>query len=150
VWAHCMVSTLSRFEPFGFLPVGTPKTLAYAVPVDNEEVLQHCIVNTCQTIRNYSDIFERMWQSMSRHVKAFTESHGHLSTYYKSTISVTTHKLNVSGNMLIWTFFLVMVYETHAQSLSTPSVTPCILAATLHVWKLSPPSATGGQAVRWL
>jgi hypothetical protein len=28
-----------------------------------------------------------------------------LSTYYKCTLSVITHKLNVSGLMLIWTFF---------------------------------------------
>jgi hypothetical protein len=28
-----------------------------------------------------------------------------LSTYYKCTISAITHKLNVSGHMLIWTFF---------------------------------------------
>jgi hypothetical protein len=32
---HCMVSTLVRFESSGFVPVGTPKTLVYAAPVDN-------------------------------------------------------------------------------------------------------------------
>jgi hypothetical protein len=43
-----------------------------------------------------------------------------------------------------------LVYGTRAQILSTPSVTLCILAATLHVWRLYPTSATGGRAVQWL
>jgi hypothetical protein len=127
-----MASTLSRFESSGFLPAGTPKTLAYAVPANNKQALHHCTVDACQTIRNNPTISERMWQAMTRHMKACTESHGHLSTYYKSTISVMS-QINVSGNMLIWTFFLVLVYGTRAQILSTPSVTLCILAATLHV-----------------
>jgi hypothetical protein len=55
--AHYMASTLARFESSGFLPVGTPKTLLYASPVDNEEALHHRIVDVCQTIRNYPGIF---------------------------------------------------------------------------------------------
>jgi hypothetical protein len=45
---------------------------------------------------------------------------GILSTYYKCTLSAVTHKLNVSGKMLMWTFFLVSVCGTRAQSLSAP------------------------------
>jgi hypothetical protein len=51
-----MASTLARFESSGFLPVGTPKALVYAAPVDNEEALHHRIVDACQTIRNCPDI----------------------------------------------------------------------------------------------
>jgi hypothetical protein len=37
-----MAFSLTRFESFGFLTVGTPKNLVYASPVDNEERLSHC------------------------------------------------------------------------------------------------------------
>jgi hypothetical protein len=53
-----MAFTLARFELSGFLPVGTPKSLVYAAPVDNEEALHHRIVGACET------------------TEAFTESHG--------------------------------------------------------------------------
>jgi hypothetical protein len=43
-----------------------------------------------------------------------------LSTYYKCILSAITHKLNVSGHMLVWTFF-VLVCGTLAQSLSASS-----------------------------
>jgi hypothetical protein len=49
------------------------KTLVYAAPVDNKEALHHRIVDACQTIRNYSDIFERMRRSMMRRVEACIE-----------------------------------------------------------------------------
>jgi hypothetical protein len=70
-----MASTLATFESSEFLPVGTPKALVYAAPVDNEEALHIRIVDACQTIRNYSGIFERMRRSMRR-VEACIESHG--------------------------------------------------------------------------
>jgi hypothetical protein len=35
-------------------------------------------------------------------------------------LSAVTHKFNVSGHMFIWTFFLVLVCGTCAQSLSAP------------------------------
>jgi hypothetical protein len=76
-----MASMLARFESSGFLPVWTPKTLTYAAPVDNKEALHHRIVDACQTIHNYPSIFERMWWSMMRHVKACIESHGHFEHY---------------------------------------------------------------------
>jgi hypothetical protein len=40
-----------------------------------------------------------------------------VSTQYSLDV---THKLNVSGHMLIWTFFLVLVCGTRAQNLSAP------------------------------
>jgi hypothetical protein len=39
---------------------------------------------------------------------------------HDSILSAITHKLNVSGHMLIWTFSLVLVSGTYAQNLSTP------------------------------
>jgi hypothetical protein len=71
-----MASTLARFESSGFLPVGTPETLVYGAPIDNEEALHHRIVDACQTIRNCPGIFERMRRSMMRRVEACIESHG--------------------------------------------------------------------------
>jgi hypothetical protein len=114
-----MASTLARFESSGFLPVRTPKSLVYAAPVDNEEPLQHRMVDACQTIRNYPDIFEWMWRSMMRRVEACIEDI--LSTSYKCTLSAVTHKLKVSRHMLIWKFFLILVRGTLAQSLSATS-----------------------------
>jgi hypothetical protein len=116
-----MASTLARFESSGFLPVRTPKSLVYAAPVDNEEALHHPIVDASKTVRIYPGIFERMRRSMMKLVEACIESHGDiLSTYYKCTLSAITHKLNVSGLMLIWTFFLRLVCGIGAQNLSAP------------------------------
>jgi hypothetical protein len=48
-------------------------------------------------------------------------------TYYKSTLSAVTHKLNASGNILVWTVCLILVCGTRAQSSSAPfSYTLCI------------------------
>jgi hypothetical protein len=52
------------------------KTFSYAAPVDNEEALHHRIVDACHTIRNYSDIFERMRRAMMRRVEACIETDG--------------------------------------------------------------------------
>jgi hypothetical protein len=47
-------------------------------PVDNDEALDHRIVDACQTIRNYPGIFARMRRSLMRRVEARIESHeGH-------------------------------------------------------------------------
>jgi hypothetical protein len=67
-----MASTLAQFES----PVGTPKPLVYAAPVDTEEALHHRTVDACQTIRNHPGIFERIRRFMMRRVEACTESHG--------------------------------------------------------------------------
>jgi hypothetical protein len=69
---HSIVSTLSKSESSGFLPVGPPP----AAPVDNKEAFHYRIVDTCRTIRSYADIFERMRRPMMRRVEACTESHG--------------------------------------------------------------------------
>jgi hypothetical protein len=65
-----MASTPARSEYSGFLPVGAPKTFAYAAPVDNEDTLHHRIVDAYQTIRNYPGISERMRRSTMRHGEA--------------------------------------------------------------------------------
>jgi hypothetical protein len=51
------------------------------------------------------------------------------------------HKLNYSGHMFIWTFFLAVVYGTRAQSLFAPF--SCILYKGLpeHLYT---PSGRGG------
>jgi hypothetical protein len=74
---HCISSTLARLESSGFLPVGTPKTLVYAAPVDNEEALHHRSVDACQTIRNYLGIFERMLRSTRRAEECVISHVGH-------------------------------------------------------------------------
>jgi hypothetical protein len=68
-----------------------------------------------KTIRNCTGIFVRMRRSTMRRVEAFIESHG---GHFQRTLSAVTHKLNVSGRILIWAYFLVLVYGTRAQSLS--------------------------------
>jgi hypothetical protein len=62
--------------PLDFYPWGHLKSLVYAAPVDSEETLYHRIVDACQTIRNYTGIFERMPRSRMRRVEACIESHG--------------------------------------------------------------------------
>jgi hypothetical protein len=49
-----------------------------------------------------------------------------LSTYYKCTLSAITHKLNVSGHILIWTFFVVLVCELVPKNFPHLSVPSCI------------------------
>jgi hypothetical protein len=67
---------LPDLNPLDFYLWGHVKTIVYTSPVDNEEALHHRIVDACQTIRNYSSIFEWMQQSMMRRVEACTEHHG--------------------------------------------------------------------------
>jgi hypothetical protein len=43
-----------------------------------------------------------------------------LSTCCECILSAISHKVNVSGHMLMCTFFLVLVYGNRAQSLSAP------------------------------
>jgi hypothetical protein len=52
-------------------PVGTPKCLVYAAPVDNGEALHQRTVDACQTIRNCPGNFERLRRS-----KLCIEAHG--------------------------------------------------------------------------
>jgi hypothetical protein len=80
-------------------------------------------------IRNFPGIFERgdgpLWDASWR-APNLTEVI--LSTYYKCTLSAITHKLNVSGHMLMCIFFLVLVCGTRVQSLSA------LFSYTLWVW----------------
>jgi hypothetical protein len=95
-------------NPLDFCLWGHLKILVYAAPVDNEEALHNRILDACQTVHNYPGIFEGMRRSMMRRIEAFIKSHGgRFSTFYKCTLSAVTHKLNVSGYMSIWTFFLI-------------------------------------------
>jgi hypothetical protein len=63
-------------NPLDFYLWGHLQSLVYAAPVDNEDTLHHHIVDACQTISNYSGIFERMQQHMMRHFEVCIESHG--------------------------------------------------------------------------
>jgi hypothetical protein len=72
-----MASTLTGFESSEFLPVGTPKPLVYAAPVDNKEAFHHRTVDACQTILSCPGIFERMRRSVMRRVEVCIESQGH-------------------------------------------------------------------------
>jgi hypothetical protein len=71
-----MPSTLARFDYSRFLPLGTPKNPCVFSFVENKEALHHLIVDACQTIRNYPDIFELMWRYMMASVKLRIEFHG--------------------------------------------------------------------------
>jgi hypothetical protein len=53
------------------------------------------------------------WWYVSRRALKLME--GILSAYYKFTLSAVTRKLNVSGHMLVWAFFLVLIRGTRAQ-----------------------------------
>jgi hypothetical protein len=76
-----MASMLTRFQSSGCVPVGTPKTLVYGTPVHNEEALHHHTVDACQDSCNYPRI--RCVLNLMEDI---------LSTYYKCTLSVITHK----------------------------------------------------------
>jgi hypothetical protein len=62
------------FNPLDFYLWGHLTTPTYAAPVDNQEALHHCIVDACQTIRNYPGILERMRPSMMKCAKTCIES----------------------------------------------------------------------------
>jgi hypothetical protein len=72
-WPPCSMPTLN---PLDFYLCGYLRALVYAAPVDNEEALNHRIVDACQTIP------EQMRRSIMRHVEVCIESHeghfGHL------------------------------------------------------------------------
>jgi hypothetical protein len=49
-----------------------------------------------------------------------------LKTHYKYTLVAVTHKFNVSGHMLMWTFFLLWCVEVVRKICPHLSVTACI------------------------
>jgi hypothetical protein len=68
-----------------------------------------------------------------------------LSVYYKGTLSAVTHKLNVSGHMLIWTVFLVLISVTRAKILS--ALFRYTLYGTMFLWSpLFMPANSNTQA----
>jgi transposase len=108
-------------NPLDFYLWGHVKTLVYAAPVDNREALHHRIADASDYPQLPRHIRTDAAVDMSRRALNLVEDI--LSTSNKCTLSDITHKLNVSGHMLIWKCFLVLVCGTRAQCLSTP---PCI------------------------
>jgi hypothetical protein len=86
-------------------PVGTPKSLVYAAPVDNVEALHHRTVDTCQTIVTHPASLQGCGGPSS-------------ISYYNYTLSAIYRKLNVSGHVLIW--ICLLLCGTRAQNLSAP------------------------------
>jgi hypothetical protein len=115
-WTHYTASTIASFESSRFLPVARSNNLAYATPVENEESLHHRIEEACQTIRNYSGIFQRSEGTLSDVLRrALSLMRNILSTDYECTPSAITNELNFSGNTLIWTLFLFWYMELVSQ-----------------------------------
>jgi hypothetical protein len=96
-------------NPLDFCWWGHLATLVYAAPVYEEA---HRLVDACQITCNYPGIFARMWRPM-RCVEACIESHGgHSEHWLQMHFSAVTHKLNVSGHMLICSFFLFGMWNS--------------------------------------
>jgi hypothetical protein len=104
----------------GFLPVGHPKSLVCGGPVDNEEASPSCgcLSRLCAATTALLNVYSGPWWDVSW--PSLTLMENILSACCKYTLSAVTHKWNVSGHMLIWTFFLGLVCGTRIQSLSAP------------------------------
>jgi hypothetical protein len=89
-----MASTLARFESSGFLSMATPKIPVY----DNEEELNHYIVDARQTIHNCPGIIERMRRPKMRRVEACIESHG--GHVYNQTVNIAKNVIKIFKNLL--------------------------------------------------
>jgi hypothetical protein len=63
-------------NPLDFYLWGHLKTLVYSATIESEDALCQCIFDACQTICNHPGTFERVQQSMMRHVHAFIVSGG--------------------------------------------------------------------------
>jgi hypothetical protein len=83
------------------------KTFVYAVRVDNEEALHHCIEDTCLNIRNYPPHLPKNVEVHDVSSRALNLTEDILSTYYKCTLTAITKKLNAPRYMLICTFWYV-------------------------------------------
>jgi hypothetical protein len=70
-------------------------------------------------------------------------------------LSAVIHKLNVSGHMLMWTFFLVLVYGICARSLFSPFSYTCIavkMAVMMEEWSMmlsSMEGPSGWEVSQW-
>jgi hypothetical protein len=113
---HCMASMLTRFESPEFVLWRHLKTFVYAALV-HKETLHHHTGDACQTTPASLNGCNSPWWDMSRHALNLREDI--LSPYYKCFLLAITHKLSVSGHILISTFF-GLVCGTGGHSLSTP------------------------------
>jgi hypothetical protein len=118
------------FSPLDFHPWGHLKTLGCAALVDNVTTKRHFTIALWMSVRLSATTSASLngcdgpWWDVSR--RALNLMGDILSTYYKCILSAITHKLNVSGHMLICTFFLVLVCGTRAKICPHLSVTPCV------------------------
>jgi hypothetical protein len=94
------------------------KTLAYAAPVDNEETLDHRIVDVCHNCSGGP-----WWDVSGRTLNLMEDI---LITYFKGTLWAVTHILMVSRHMFIWTIFLSLYMELASKICPHLSVIPCI------------------------
>jgi hypothetical protein len=121
---HCMASTLTGLESTGFLPVRTPKPPCVCSSSWHFPIALWMPVRLSAIASASLGGCGGPWWDVSR--RALNLMEDILNTYYKCTLSTVTHKLNVSGHMLIRTFFLVFVCETRARICPQLSVTPCM------------------------
>jgi hypothetical protein len=87
-------------NPLDFYLLGHLQTLAYALPLDHEGKLHHRIVDAWQIRLKYHSILSG--RDVWRHALNLMEDI--LSTCYKRTLSIITHKFNVPGHIFIRTF----------------------------------------------
>jgi hypothetical protein len=123
-----------HFNPLNFYLWGHPKTLMLAAPVDNEEVLHHRIVMPVRlsaTTQVSLNGCGGPWWDVSR--RALNLMEDNLSTSYKCTPSAITHKLNISGHMLIWTLLslLSLFWKNKSRMMRSPCCL-CVCVSTPH------------------
>jgi hypothetical protein len=76
-------------------------TLMYAAPVDN--IHRDTSPSHCGCLSDYPQLPRHLSTDAAAHDEACREVHWiSWRTYYKCTLSAITHKLNVSGNILLW------------------------------------------------
>jgi hypothetical protein len=61
-----MTTALARLQSPGLSSVGTPKSFAFAVPVNNKKALHHRNVDAYQTILNYWHLSQMPWTMVKR------------------------------------------------------------------------------------
>jgi hypothetical protein len=108
--AHCIASTLARFESSGFVRVGAPKCNSCWQRRGTSPLQCGCLSRLSATAPPSLNGCGTPWLNVSR--RALEDI---LSTYM-CTFSVVTHKLNVSWHALRWTFLLVLVCGTPVQN----------------------------------
>jgi hypothetical protein len=121
-------------NPLHFYLWGHLGTLVYAVPVDNEEALHHRTADVCQTIRNYTGVFERMRRSMMRRIEACIGCHGgyfdHLLQMY--CLSYNSQMKCFRAHVDIDSFWLFLYIELMPKICLRLSLTHCVVL--LHIF----------------